>query len=137
MSLSDLIAAANELPAHARADVVQRIGEMMIEHGDELLSVLREVEETLRLVEHPECIDPVHGPKVEALGRHIGFGALMTSASASWRKVLKEKGHPLGGEFVAGPCYGSIVPLLAKVRAAINFATSSADRQSRPDGGPA
>lgn len=47
--------------------------------------------------------DPTHGADVKALGERIGYGAMMTSASASWRKRLTPKGMQ-GGEFCAGPC---------------------------------
>jgi hypothetical protein len=80
---------------------------------------LEEVEAVLALVEHPKVVDPAYGAEVDALGRRIGFGALMSSASASWRQYLSDKGHPLGGEFVAGPCYSTIVRVLGIVRAAL------------------
>lgn len=86
----------------------------------ELRKALAECEDTLRLVEHPRRVDPDYGAEVEALGRRIGFGALMSSAQASWRAVLLEKGNPVGGEFVAGPCYATVLRALQMVRAALN-----------------
>lgn len=86
---------------------------------DRLREALEETEETLRLVEHPAFKDPVHGDEVEALGNRIGYGALMSSASASWRERLARNGGLVGGEFVAGPCHVSVVRTLAIVRAAL------------------
>lgn len=80
---------------------------------------LSEAEETLRLVERPAFPDPVHHERVKALGREIGFGAMMSTASAGWREIIAEKNYPLGGEFVAGPCYGTVIAALKKIRAAL------------------
>lgn len=84
-----------------------------------LEKALREAEETLRLVERPAFPDPIHHERVKALGREIGFGAMMTTASAGWREVVAERGHPTGGEFVAGPCLATVQMALAKVPAAL------------------
>ncbi|MFQ6183605.1 hypothetical protein ACLMJV_16880 [Sinorhizobium meliloti] len=80
---------------------------------------LGEAEETLRLVEHPAFPDPLYHEQVKALGRQIGFGALMSTASAAWREVMAERGYPVGSEFVAGPCHGTVVATLGKIRAAL------------------
>jgi hypothetical protein len=37
---------------------------------------------------------------VKILGEQIGYGHLMSIASALWRKSLKEKGYPESGAFV-------------------------------------
>lgn len=37
---------------------------------------------------------------VDALGKEIGYGHLMSLASALWRKNLKEKGYPEDGAFI-------------------------------------
>lgn len=84
-----------------------------------LREALTDAEETLRLVEHPARVDPVHGPEIDALGRRIGYGALMSSASASWRAKMLADGLPVGGEFVAGPCQGTVAMCLAKIRSAL------------------
>ncbi|MER9833408.1 hypothetical protein NKJ28_00325 [Mesorhizobium sp. M0145] len=84
-----------------------------------VVKALEDAEDTLRLVERPALRDPQHGDEVEALGLRIGFGALMSSASASWREHLATKGNPVGGEFVAGPCHGTVVSTLAKLRSAL------------------
>lgn len=107
----DLIAAFAEAEiaraAPARCDAVT------MEALEECLSVLE-------LVEQPRCVDPDYGAEVEALGERIGFGALMSSASASWRKFLAREGMPLGSEFVAGPCHATVLLALKKVRAALS-----------------
>jgi hypothetical protein len=81
-----------------------------------LEDALRECEETLALVEYPSIVDPRYGAEVEALGERIGYGALMSSASASWRK---NAGKLAGSEFVAGPCFVTIVRTLMMVRTAL------------------
>jgi hypothetical protein len=83
-----------------------------------LEAAMAEAEDTLRLVERPAFRDPRYGDEVEALGLRIGFGALMASASASWREHLAADGDSVGGEFVAGPCHSTVVSTLAKIRAA-------------------
>lgn len=57
----------------------------------------------------PATRDPQHGSRVQELGDVIGYGALMSSASASWRMSLIAEGYPTGGEFVAGPCMGTLI----------------------------
>lgn len=84
----------------------------------EMDAALAEAEDVFALVEHPAFPDPVHHDRVKALGREIGFGALMATASAGWREVMAEKGYPLGGEFVAGPCHGTVVSVLEIIRRA-------------------
>lgn len=78
---------------------------------------LEDVQDTLALVEHPAFPDPVHHERVKALGREIGFGALMSTAEAGWREVLVEKDYPLGGEFVSGPCRSTVESTLKTIRA--------------------
>jgi hypothetical protein len=43
---------------------------------------------------------------VKEIGEQIGYGHLMSLASALWRKSLKDKGYPESGAFVATilPC---------------------------------
>ncbi len=38
---------------------------------------------------------------VKQIGEQIGYGHLMSLASALWRKSLKDKGYPESGAFVA------------------------------------
>lgn len=80
---------------------------------------LRECVSILEMAEQPALVDPDYGEEVEALGNRIGYGALMTSASASWRERLAEEGCPTGGEFVAGPCHATVLALLKRARAAL------------------
>ena len=37
---------------------------------------------------------------VKELGEKIGYGNMMSIASALWRKSLKENGYPISGAFV-------------------------------------
>jgi hypothetical protein len=67
----------------------------------------------------PADRDPVHGSRVEELGESIGYGALMTSASASWRRKLILAGTPTGGEFVVGPCMGTLMEVRRRARSAM------------------
>ena len=86
---------------------------------ERLQAALREAEETMKLVERPALPDPAYHQGVKSIGQRIGFGALMSTASAAWRETLEETGYPTGGEFVAGPCLDTVVSCLAKVRAAL------------------
>jgi len=90
-----------------------------------VLAALKECEEVLRLSEHPALPDPLYHEEVKALGRRIGFGALMSTASAGWREVSAEHGYPVGGEFVAGPCFATLQSTLAQVRAALALSAAS------------
>lgn len=87
----------------------------------ELEAALKECVEVLALVEHPAIVDPDYGDKVAALGDRIGYGALMSSASASWRERLEADGFT-GGEFVAGPCFATVKAALKQARAALSTA---------------
>lgn len=92
--------------------------EKLEKENEALRAALEDAEDTLKLVEQPAFLDPVHGDEIDRLGRRMGFGALMSSASAAWRAYLLSSGYPTGGEFVAGPCLGTVVSTLAKIRAA-------------------
>jgi hypothetical protein len=85
-----------------------------------LEAALRECVDLLALVEHPKRVDPDYGSEVNRLGQRIGFGALMSSASASWRATLTAGGGPVGAEFVAGPCQSSVTEVLQIARAALD-----------------
>jgi len=65
----------------------------------------------------PAFKDPQYADEVERLGERIGFGALIASASASWREVAKRDGHPVGGEFVVGPCMAVLQSVRRAARA--------------------
>lgn len=86
---------------------------------DEAREALKEVEEVFAPL---ECIPPedkTHLPAVEALGERIGYGALMACAQLAWRRSAFAKGDPVGGEFVAGPCYATVLATLETIRAAL------------------
>ena len=87
---------------------------------DEVRTALENCIEVLSLVEYPRFVDPDYGEEVRLLGDRIGYGALMSSASASWRLKLAAQGYPLGGEFVAGPCYATVIDALNKARKALD-----------------
>lgn len=91
----------------------------------ELEAALREVEEVLRMQETPAFPDPLYHDEVKRLGSRIGFGALMSTASAGWREAVAAQGHPTGGEFVAGPCFSTLVSTLALVRATLTKETGN------------
>lgn len=135
----ELDAVREELRAHidARTDLVQegivKCGEPMSDAVIRLrtdlaaaqaklatlLAATKEAEEVLALMERPRIEDPSYGSEVRALGDRIGFGALMSSASASWRKRLEGSGGPVGGEHCAGPCHATVLMTLKVARDAI------------------
>ena len=112
--------------AEARAEAAER-------RAGELEGALKGAEATLALVEHPAREDPLHGSEVRALGARIGYGALMSSAQASWRMHLEESGYPLGGEHVAGPSFGTVQVTLRAIRAALLPATQAENPQEHDD----
>jgi len=83
-----------------------------------LEEALKEALEVFELVERPAFPDPAHHERVKKLGLEIGFGALMSTASAGWREVLIPKGLS-GGEFVSGPCKGTVDRTLRIIREAL------------------
>ena len=99
------------VPATALAASEARVAEMR--------EALREAEEVFALVEHPAIPDPLYHEEVVRLGCRIGFGALMTTASAGWREVNEVDGYPGSGAFVAGPCIGTVQATVKRIRAAL------------------
>lgn len=83
-----------------------------------LRKALRECIKTLAMsVEPLPAEDPQFGAEVRSLGDRIGYGALMSSACASWRKKLEtEYPGTEGGEHSSGPCVGTLQSLLAELR---------------------
>lgn len=96
----------------------------------DLVVALEDAIGTLACVERPARIDPDHGEAVAALGNRIGFGALMSSASASWREFLSASGTA-GGEFVAGPCMATVTGTLRRARAALSKALPSTQGETK------
>lgn len=72
--------------------------------SEKLRTALEEFLNTTAPAATPAFKDPTYGDVVEDLGERIGYGALISSASASWRESAKRNGYPAGGEFVVGPC---------------------------------
>lgn len=87
-----------------------------------LREALEDAGDTLRLAERLPIRDPKPGfhDAVAELGRRHGFGALMSTAQYAWREELARNGDwPVGGEFAAGPCYGTVIRTLERIRAAL------------------
>ncbi len=106
----------NVVPLYASQATTLELAQKRIE---ELEEAVRECVETFELVERPSFLDPDYSDEVSALGDRIGYGALMSSASASWRNALVEQDCPVGGEFVAGPCHVTVLRALKIARAAL------------------
>lgn len=70
----------------------------------------------------PTGSDPANEPVVSTLGKRIGYGALMATASYLWREELKSEGYPVGGEFIAGPCRVTAEANVRELRAALDAA---------------
>ena len=81
-----------------------------------LLALVEDIEPMLIEAVRPAPAAQAYDARVEQLGREIGFGAMMVSASIGWRKFLLEAGYPAGGEFTLGPCRATAEELLAKLR---------------------
>ena len=86
----------------------------------EMEAALTEAEDTLQLCEQPSLQDPAHRDAVASIGGRIGYGALMSNASALWREHLIARGLKGGGEFVSGPCHSTVVGTLKVIRAALH-----------------
>jgi hypothetical protein len=52
--------------------------------------------------------DAPEDAEVGALGRRIGFGALMDAASKEWKRSLEATGWPSGGQHTTGPCFDTV-----------------------------
>jgi hypothetical protein len=89
------------------------------------VKALEDAAEVLGLSERPAFPDPQYHEEVKALGRRIGFGALMHTAEAGWREVLKERGDPTGSEHTAGPCRSTVDDCLKTVRNALAILRSA------------
>jgi hypothetical protein len=81
----------------------------------EFVDLLSEVERMLAPCQTKEFESVEDGP-VQELGKHIGYGAMMISASKVWRDHLVATGAPPGGQFICGPCDVTVGQLLANIR---------------------
>ena len=73
-----------------------------------LEAALREFLDVTEPASHIPIKDPDHWRAVQELGDRIGYGAMMASAQASWRELLKRDGLE-GGEHSRGPCYSVLM----------------------------
>lgn len=95
---------------------------------DALREALAEAKEVLELAAAPAFPDPDYQDEIRSLGDRIGYGALMSGASAEWMTSP----HGDRGAFVAGPCIGQVKNALAKVRAALNPQTEGGGGDHQP-----
>jgi hypothetical protein len=84
-----------------------------------LRGALTEAEAVLALMERPANEDPELATAVQSLGSGVSYGAIMSSAEALWRQLLKRDGLE-GGEHVHGPARETVTKALAQVRAALS-----------------
>lgn len=98
-----------------------------------LVDALMDAEEVLSLVERPAFPDPLYHEEVKRLGLRIGFGALMSTASAGWAEASAAEGYPTSGAFVAGPCIGTVHATLKRIRAALSLAPQEDQVMTAPD----
>jgi hypothetical protein len=85
------------------------------ETWDALVEAVEELLDSLTPACNVPCEDPAYGLEVKALGERIGYGALMSSASASWAEYAERQGIP-GSQHVSGPCYAVLTHEVEAVR---------------------
>lgn len=90
----------------------------LLAERERLRGALREAGEVFALCEHLPRFDRDYGAEVEALGERIGYGAMMSSAQASWRAKLERSGFA-GGEHVSGPSFATVQRTLTIIRQAL------------------
>ncbi len=73
---------------------------------------LAEVRDSLAMVAEVGLADPHIIVELRALCERVGYGNVMSSASALWRQRL---GEQAGGEFVSGLCRSTVEADLARV----------------------
>lgn len=114
----------------AIAQVRDRLDAMIkdkVRTTDEIVKLKQQLEEAKAIL--AECIEPgVFGfkppsalgpdyPAVKELGDRIGYGNLMSIASAAWGKKLREEHNmPSGGEFSCGPCVTTRDQMINKIK---------------------
>lgn len=89
--------------------------------NERLRAALRDAREVLA---YAAQVPPLHPDnhvveEIGDLGKRIGFGALMNSASAQWAALLCDTGGE-GGEFVCSPCRGTAQAVIANIDATLN-----------------
>lgn len=99
------------------------------DHLEKLEAWMRDFMDATEPAARPAFRDPTYGDRVEQLGDEIGYGALMSSASASWRERLIRSGYASGGEFVVGPCMGTLIEVRKRAAALL----AELDRETKTD----
>ena len=66
-----------------------------------LVAAARDAGDVLETASRAALLDPDYSDEIKRIGERIGYGALMTGASALWRASL---GELAGSEFAVGPC---------------------------------
>jgi hypothetical protein len=102
-AVPSLIAAARERD-RLQAEV-ERLRETLIDAGD-----------VLERAGTPSRVDPAIAGPVCVLGSAIGYGALMSTASALWREAL---GELAGAEFSASVCVSTAASRARRIDAAL------------------
>ena len=81
-----------------------------------LVAAARDAGDALESAARPSFLDPDHSNAIKELGDRIGYGALMSGASALWRETL---GDLAGSEFASGPCVSTASSRLARIDEAL------------------
>ena len=105
--------------ADARAEAAETSLAALKAENERLRSALVSAEDALSRVEETPAADHDYQSEIVALGSKVGFGATMRVTETAWREWLRRQGHPVGGEFVAGPCRATVTALLVKIRTAL------------------
>lgn len=110
-------------PANAKALIAEVYADARhrTDAAKSLVEALREVEPLLSKLAMPCRADDAVAPEVASLGRSIGYGNLMVTASALWRASLEGQGIA-GGEFSPNICQKTAENAWLKVCAALRSA---------------
>ena len=110
-----LVVANHELIAAAPTIIRDLLAERAL-----LRAALQECERDYAILsllpERAKNITAPEDPAVKSLCEFIGYGAVMDSASRQW---YLDGGNPNIGAFCAGPCVGTVQPVLAQIRKAL------------------
>jgi hypothetical protein len=82
----------------------EKLAAYIVSREDQLMQDAKWLRDVLKSCDSTTYPDPRYQEEVSALGRRIGFGALMHAANYGWQQELKAKGYPPGSEFVIGTC---------------------------------